>query len=77
MVKNSNIKSIVLDILREVTQKDIQENDLEKKDYFSFLDSFSFIHFISLLEERLNMSFSPEEISRKDFKTNKGLYEIL
>ena len=74
---DKNIKKIIADILSEVTQKNITEKDLESKDYFSFLDSFSFIHFISLLEETLNITFSPEELSAKDFKTNEGLYRVL
>lgn len=74
---DKNIKKIIADILSEVTQKNITEKDLESKDYFLFLDSFSFIHFISLLEETLNITFSPEELSAKDFKTNEGLYRVL
>jgi len=71
------IENIILEILKEVAQKDISEKDFKEKGYFSFLDSFSFIHFVSLLEEKLNITFTPEELAAKNFKTNEGLYKTL
>ncbi len=58
--------------------KDIIESMLDEN-YFNqqWIDSFSFINFISDMEEKFCVSFSNDEFQNRDFATINGLYKII
>lgn len=50
-----------------------------KDDYFElgWLDSYTFVGFITDLEKKINKKFSSEELTGKEFRTIDGLIEII
>ncbi|HIQ89862.1 TPA: acyl carrier protein [Candidatus Galligastranaerophilus faecipullorum] len=64
--KNSNVT-------KEIIKKNLNEN------YFNqgWVDSFTFINFISDLEEHFQITFTNSEFQDKNFSTINGLTEII
>lgn len=58
--------------------KNVVEENLDKN-YFEqqWIDSFSFINFISDMEEKFSISFSNDEFQNREFATINGLTKII
>lgn len=58
--------------------KEVIENNLDSN-YFEqgWIDSFSFINFISDMEEKFDISFSNDEFQNREFATVNGLAKII
>lgn len=61
------------DFAKEVIENNLNENYFEQQ----WIDSFSFINFISDLEEKFGISFSNEEFQNREFATINGLVLII
>lgn len=78
---------IAADIQRWLINWFVENSDFSKEDvesnldsnYFEqgWIDSFSFINFISDMEEKFEISFSNDEFQNREFATVNGLAKII
>lgn len=72
----NDINHILDDVLKEIDEE-ILEYDGANLIEEGLIDSFAIVTMLTLLEDRLNISISPEDVKEDNFKTYKCIVELL
>jgi len=72
------IKAFLREYLNEVKPLNLSDEDFLNYRYLDYhLDSFGIIQFIMAIEEKFNITLLPEDTESEEFRTIKGLIEII